>query len=88
MYGGKPVVKRVLVVCPGSLVKNWEKEFKKWLGNERLPVYAVGNEKRVEQFVPTKMNAVRWNFLPWLLCSLALVCPLPSFDSFLPFPRC
>lgn len=28
-YGGKPVAKLVLVVAPGSLVQNWEAEFKK-----------------------------------------------------------
>ena len=29
-------------------VKNWEKEFSKWLGNERLLVYAVSSEHRAE----------------------------------------
>jgi len=47
---GNPVCKRVLIVTPGSLVKNWEKEIKKWLGNERLPSYTVGPDKRMEGF--------------------------------------
>lgn len=40
-YGGRPVLKRALVVCPGSLVKNWAAEFNKWLGRERISVYTV-----------------------------------------------
>ena len=40
-YGGQPVLKRALVVCPGSLVKNWAAEFNKWLGRERIHVYTI-----------------------------------------------
>lgn len=40
-YGGKPVLKRALIVTPGSLVKNWRKEFQKWLGTERIRVFSV-----------------------------------------------
>lgn len=46
-YGGKPVVKRVLVVTPGSLVQNWGREFNKWLGRERIQVFTV-DQVRVE----------------------------------------
>ena len=31
-----------------SIMQNWEKEFKKWLGSERLKVFAVSQEKRAE----------------------------------------
>ncbi|OAE22692.1 hypothetical protein AXG93_2675s1260 [Marchantia polymorpha subsp. ruderalis] len=33
---GRPAVRRVLVICPSSLVENWGKEVRKWLGSERL----------------------------------------------------
>ncbi|KAG2487885.1 hypothetical protein HYH03_013467 [Edaphochlamys debaryana] len=33
---GKPVARKVLVVTPASLVDNWGREVKKWLGSERL----------------------------------------------------
>jgi len=39
--GGKAVIKRALVLAPSSLVKNWQAEFEKWLGNERIQTYAV-----------------------------------------------
>ncbi|KAF9303525.1 DNA repair and recombination protein rad54b [Mortierella antarctica] len=44
------VVKRVLVVCPASLITNWCKEFKKWLGDERLKVFAVDYKSALTDF--------------------------------------
>lgn len=35
-------------MCPATLVKNWQNEFKKWLGDERIRTYAVGIEKGSE----------------------------------------
>lgn len=57
-YGGKPVARMVLIITPGSLVKNWYHEFKKWLGSERLPVYAVSSDNKVEEFVKTSLYPV------------------------------
>ena len=34
-------MRRALVVTPSSLVRNWVREFNKWLGSERLAVFAV-----------------------------------------------
>ncbi|CAM6092312.1 unnamed protein product [Calypogeia fissa] len=39
--GGHPAVRKVLVICPSSLVENWGKEVRKWLGNERLPPLVI-----------------------------------------------
>ena len=39
--GGKPIIRRALILAPSSLVKNWHNEFEKWLGRERIDVYAV-----------------------------------------------
>ena len=33
---GRPVARKVAVVAPTTLVNNWAKEVKKWLGSERL----------------------------------------------------
>ncbi|CAL8247191.1 unnamed protein product [Lota lota] len=57
-YGGKPMAKRVLVVAPGSLVQNWGAEFNKWLGRERISVYAVDQDHRIEQFVASPLHSV------------------------------
>nr|XP_046159344.1 DNA repair and recombination protein RAD54B-like [Oncorhynchus gorbuscha] len=57
-YGGKPVAKLVLVVAPGSLVQNWGAEFKKWLGRERINVYTVNQDHRVELFAASPLHSV------------------------------
>ncbi len=31
LLGGAPIAKRVIIVCPTSLVGNWESECQKWL---------------------------------------------------------
>ncbi|KAG0717924.1 DNA repair and recombination protein RAD54B [Chionoecetes opilio] len=49
-YGRRAVVRRVLVVTPSSLTVNWSKEFKKWLGKERLGVFVVDQQNKVEQY--------------------------------------
>uniref|UniRef100_A0A8C9W0J3 RAD54 homolog B n=1 Tax=Scleropages formosus TaxID=113540 RepID=A0A8C9W0J3_SCLFO len=50
-YGSHPVARRALVVTPGSLVKNWAAEFNKWLGKERIGVFTVDQDHRVEEFL-------------------------------------
>ena len=30
---GKPIVRRAIIICPTSLVKNWSNELNKWLDN-------------------------------------------------------
>ncbi|XP_068180913.1 DNA repair and recombination protein RAD54B isoform X2 [Antennarius striatus] len=57
-YGGKPIAKRVLVVTPGSLVQNWGTEFNKWLGRERITVFTVDSDHRIEQFVLSPLHNV------------------------------
>ncbi|KAF9985759.1 helicase, partial [Mortierella antarctica] len=52
------VVKRALVVCPASLIMNWQKEFKKWLGNERLRVFAVDSKSTITDFTLGKVYPV------------------------------
>lgn len=39
----KPVVNKVLVVCPVTLINNWREEFKKWLGLNKVNVLTLNN---------------------------------------------
>ena len=50
-WGGRPVAKRVLILAPSSLVKNWQAEFGKWLGSERINVFAVDQSNRVTEYL-------------------------------------
>ncbi|KAF2736320.1 DNA repair and recombination protein RAD26 [Polyplosphaeria fusca] len=51
IYESTPVVRKALVVCPAGLVDNWRREFRKWLGNERIGVFvADGKNKKITNF--------------------------------------
>jgi DNA repair and recombination protein RAD54 and RAD54-like protein len=58
---GLPTCKRVIIVCPCSLVKNWDNEFSKWLGPGVVKTLALAEsdkksvEKNIDIFVKTKM---------------------------------
>ncbi|KAK7057394.1 SNF2 family N-terminal domain-containing protein [Favolaschia claudopus] len=45
--GSSPVVGKVLIVCPVSLINNWKSEFHKWLGRDRLGVVTGDKDKNV-----------------------------------------
>ncbi|CAL5866960.1 uncharacterized protein PFLUO_LOCUS1172 [Penicillium psychrofluorescens] len=51
VYEDPPVIKKALIVCPVTLINNWRKEFRKWLGNERIGVFVFDdNRKRLTDF--------------------------------------
>ena len=39
--GQGPLAKKALIVCPVTLTNNWKKEFRKWLGQDRIGVSAA-----------------------------------------------
>ena len=56
---GEPVIKKALIVCPVTLIVNWQKEFRKWLGNERIGVFvADGKKTRLTDFTMGKSYSV------------------------------
>jgi DNA repair and recombination protein RAD54B len=55
IYGEPPVIRKALIVCPVTLISNWQKEFRKWLGNERIGVFvADGKKTRLTDFTMGK----------------------------------
>ncbi len=55
IYESSPVIKKALIVCPAGLVDNWKREFRKWLGNERIGVFvANGKDKKITNFTMGK----------------------------------
>lgn len=64
----RPTAKRVIVVCPCSLVKNWDNEFVKWLGPGSVKTLALAEadrkkvEKDLDAFVKTSIFQI-------LICS-------------------
>ena len=45
IYRAAPVVKKALIVCPVSLIKNWKKEFKKWMRHTNIGVLEFEDPK-------------------------------------------
>ncbi|WPH03427.1 Hypothetical protein R9X50_00630700 [Acrodontium crateriforme] len=59
IYKDEPVVKKALIVCPVSLINNWRREFRKWLGNERIGVFVVDDKKtKLTNFTKGKQYSV------------------------------
>ncbi|KAL2824120.1 SNF2 family N-terminal domain-containing protein [Aspergillus cavernicola] len=59
IYESAPVIKKALIVCPVTLINNWRKEFRKWLGNERIGVFVFDDKsKRLTDFTKGKSYSI------------------------------
>lgn len=58
IYMDKPVIKKALIVCPVTLINNWKKEFRKWLGNERIGVFVCDSNADLRDFIRGKTYPV------------------------------
>lgn len=55
IYGSSPTIRKAMIVCPVTLINNWRKEFRKWLGSERLGVFVVnGSKSKITDFTMGK----------------------------------
>jgi SNF2 family DNA or RNA helicase len=69
----KPLASKIIIVTPASLVLNWDKEIKKWLGPKRLGVMCCqGSRKDTE-------TAVK------IYCSSRYPCLIISYETFRSF---
>ncbi|XP_021937770.1 DNA repair and recombination protein RAD54B-like isoform X3 [Zootermopsis nevadensis] len=50
-YGGWPILQHVLIVTPSSLVANWQNEFLRWLGRERIQTFVVDQKNRPKDYI-------------------------------------
>ncbi|KAF9484481.1 hypothetical protein BDN70DRAFT_872506 [Pholiota conissans] len=54
-----PVVQKVLIVCPVSLINNWKAEFHKWLGRDRVGIVTCDkNNTAIDLFGRSKSYEV------------------------------
>ena len=54
-HGSSPTIRKAMIVCPVTLINNWRKEFRKWLGAERLGVLVVdGSKSKITDFTMGK----------------------------------
>ncbi|EAW07317.1 DEAD/DEAH box helicase [Aspergillus clavatus NRRL 1] len=59
IHDSAPVIKKALIVCPVTLINNWRKEFRKWLGNERIGVFVFDDKrKRLTDFTKGRAYSV------------------------------
>ncbi|CAN9112304.1 unnamed protein product [Alternaria sp. RS040] len=55
IHDTSPVITKALIVCPAGLVDNWKREFRKWLGNERVGVFVLdGKNNKITNFTMGK----------------------------------
>ncbi|KAG0142161.1 hypothetical protein CROQUDRAFT_97881 [Cronartium quercuum f. sp. fusiforme G11] len=50
LEGKGPVIQRAMIVSPVTLVKNWAREIKKWLGRSRIHVFAADSKTNFRTF--------------------------------------
>ena len=52
------VATRILIICPATLLTNWQSEFRKWLGDERCRVYLLSEKQDFDGFLKARVWSV------------------------------
>eukprot|EP00892_Ulva_mutabilis_P003145 jgi/Ulvmu1/12831/UM098_0013.1 len=60
---GRPLVRKMLVVAPSSVIRNWGQEIKKWLGMERAAYLVLMPGKEAAAQVTAFRSGVKWRML-------------------------
>jgi DNA repair and recombination RAD54-like protein len=57
---GESAVRKVIIVCPTSLVGNWDNEIRKWVGEDKCHTFAVKSDpqKIIKQFLQFRGKGV------------------------------
>ncbi|VDO99531.1 unnamed protein product [Soboliphyme baturini] len=55
---GQPILRRVLIVCPCTLLRNWEQELRKWLGFSAMTTYTIYAKTDVAKLLPFPSRSV------------------------------
>ncbi|KAH8825104.1 P-loop containing nucleoside triphosphate hydrolase protein [Flagelloscypha sp. PMI_526] len=55
--GAHPILDKVLIACPASLTQNWQAEFHKWLGRDRLGVSVCDKGSKADNIIAGFMNS-------------------------------
>lgn len=52
-YGGTPVINKVLIVAPSSLLKNWQNEFQKWLVQKHrfINTLVIDSKDKIQEYI-------------------------------------
>ncbi|KAK9322656.1 SNF2 family N-terminal domain-containing protein [Lipomyces orientalis] len=58
VWGRPPVASKVMIVCPVTLIGNWKREFRKWLGRDRVAVFPVDGKAKLRDFTNGKVYQV------------------------------
>lgn len=58
LAGEPPVIKKALIVCPVTLMANWKKELRKWLGSDAIGVFSVDSNSRIRDFLNSSVYSV------------------------------
>ncbi|CAL8095760.1 unnamed protein product [Calicophoron daubneyi] len=81
-YGGRPVVRRCLIVTPSGLISNWSKEISKWIGRERMPTYHVSQSSTMKSYLehPDSFPSTIIISYEMFLQHSEEVCAVPNLD--------
>ena len=57
--GDAPIIKKAVIVCPVTLIRNWRREIRQWLGLDKLGIFVFDDRsQRISDFTRSKVYNV------------------------------